>query len=139
MAKPVYIYVTQDQKSKLIKLKDQKKLSISTIVDIIIKHYQYRAAAYGKKYQSKGTYKLHLKIKNPSNYPDIPMDILATNCIYEYYEQPTQEIDYMKINSQVQSEMDKTSDAFYNYNMTIRNQTRAVRQNKEYYKRILNQ
>lgn len=136
--KPTYIYISQEQKDNLFRLAKQKKLSVSTLVNIIVKHYQFRASAYGNKYIKKGTCKIHLKLKDKPNY-DLITDILATNCIYEWQEKPTKEIDYKKIDSQIQSEMDKTKDIFYNYNMTIRNNARAIRENKEYYKRILNQ
>lgn len=136
--KTCYIYVDGETASKLFKLSRSKKLSISTIVNIIKNHYEFAVARYGNNYQKKGSKKLHLKLKDEHHYPNISLDCLTTNCIYEWQTKPNpKEFNYTKADANIQSEMDKTEDPFYDYNQQIRKTARLVRENKTYLERLL--
>lgn len=135
--KSTYIYLNYDYEKILIKISKQKRLSFSAIVNIIVKHYQFSAARYGNKYQKKGMRKIHLKLKDENNYPDLKRDILATNCIYEWIEKPNKECNYKEVDRKMQSELDTTTDPFYDYNETCRKMTRMARENPNYLRRLL--
>lgn len=136
--KTCYIYIDPSTAAKLFKLSKQKKLSVSTIVNIIKNHYEFAVARYGNTYQKKGSKKLHLKLKEEHHYPEISLDCLTTNCIYEWETKPNPEkFNYAKADANIQSEMDKTEDPFYDYNQQIRKTARLVRENKKYLERLL--
>lgn len=136
--KTTYIYIDSTTWNKLYNLARSKKISVSTAVNIIKNHYQFAVARYGNTYQKKGNLKKHLKLKDGSNYPDITLDCLTTNCIYEWQTKPNPEsFNYAKADANIQSEMDKTEDPFYDYNQQIRKTARLVRENKKYLERLL--
>jgi len=114
-----YLFLTTQDKKKLIKLADAKQLSISTTAGIIINHLDFLVADMYDNYISKGEKQIHIKIKQINKH-DLT-SITATNCIYCYFNKPLykgQKINWQ--NNAIQSELDKTEDPNRFKNIEIR-------------------
>lgn len=116
-----YLFLNETDKNKIKKLAQSKQLSLSTAVNIIYKRYYY-LTAQEESYYNKGDKQIHIKIKNELNYPI--NCLFATNAIYAYLHNEvikTHTKEHLKkINSSIQSEMDKTYDPSCNKNIIIR-------------------
>ena len=80
---------------------------------------------------------MYYNIKNPNKsiYITNVMYLYITKQLDKYITKKGLQIFYNDINT----EFSKTREQFWNYNNAVRNQTRAVRQNKDYYRRIVNE
>lgn len=114
-----YIFLSTEDKKRLIKLADAKQLSISTTAGIIINNLYPVVSTWFKDYIAKGEKQIHIKVKNKNNF-DIN-SLHATNCLYCYFNKP--QIKGQKINwnnKNIQSELDKTEDPNRFKNLEIR-------------------
>lgn len=116
-----YLFLNETDKNKIKKLAQSKQLSLSTATDIIYKHY-YWLICQKEEYFEKGNKQIHIKIKNENKNPINTMFI--TNALYAYLHNDvikTHTKEHLKkINSSIQSEMDKTFDPSCNKNIIIR-------------------
>lgn len=114
-----YIYLTTKDKKSLVKLAEAKQLSLSTTAGIIINNLYTIVESFYTDYINKGEKRLHIKVKR--NKPLTLNGMIATNCIYCYFNRPTYK--GKKINWQhkyIQSELDRTEDPNRFKNQEIR-------------------
>lgn len=114
-----YIYLDQQDKAKLIKTATAKQLSLSSYINIIVKHY-IMCETNKESYIHKGQFKIHIKLRAKEYNAD---SLTITNCVYRFLHNNEfyTEINYKKLNSMIQSECDTTIDPNYLKNMIIRN------------------
>ena len=162
MAKTINIYLTKDQREQLKKIMMKNHVSTTTICDKITWiTYKYTRPEFlqANKDQKKlmeGYMQKTTGIKTSIKVPqcmkkDYPManilkgkeSMFITNATYLYI---TKEIKnwltddalnmyYNEINEQ----LTKAKEQFYNYNNFVRSTRRAIRENKEYYKKAIAQ
>ena len=119
--KITYLFLNDDDKARLVKLAFAKQLSVSTTTNIIIKHLYTPFDCLKNKqetYINKGSNQICVKIRNEHRYNITCTN--ATNCIYAYFHNEVLPINWKKINSSIQSEMDKTIDKNNQKNIEIR-------------------
>lgn len=129
------IWLDKADKITLTKQAQKKALSLSTYINIIVKHYYIISHENCfKDYIYKGKQQTHIKLRNENKLNLTPM--IVTNAIYMYLHQEKITEKYKglikteKLNRKIQSETDKTIDKFYLGNQLIRA--------KYYYERKLN-
>lgn len=113
-----YIYITTEDKKKLLELAKKYQLSLSTACRIIIDHYIWLSRT--DKYTYKGEKLVHLKIRN--NIGKQLNSMTATNAIgnYLHRELLPKETNVKLINSKIIQEMKNTEDPNANKNLEIR-------------------
>lgn len=114
-----YIYITTEDKKRLLELAKKHQLSLSTTCRIIIDHYFYISRC--DKYTYKGDKLVHIKIRNTFKNPQLN-SMTATNAIGNYLHRTLlpKEANVKRINSKIAEEMKNTEDPNANKNMEIR-------------------
>lgn len=116
-----YIYLTEEQQTKLRKTALNKQLSLSTYINIICKYYIYLLTEEEQtKYINKGKIKVHIKLQAKTYKAD---SVKITNCVNKFL---TMKLDH--VNRRIQSEADKTYDPNYLKNIIIRNTYHNVKE-----------
>lgn len=116
-----YIFLSIKDKKALQNLADAKRLSISTCAGIIINNLAPIVNDYYDKYIQKGESRVHIKVKTKEHTRNIINSMVATNCIYCYFNKPL--YNNQKINWQhkyIQSELDRTEDPNRNKYMEMK-------------------
>lgn len=117
-----YLFLTPEDKKRLIKLAESKQLSLSTTAGIIINWIAPLVDNMYTDYIKRGDKMIHIKIR-PNEYikqSDLT-SMTATNCIYCYFNKPLwkgKKINWQ--NKYIQSELDRTEDPNRYKNMEIR-------------------
>lgn len=115
-----YIYLNATDKAKLTKTAQNKQLSLSTYINIIVKNYiNLLTEEQHQKYINKGNSKTHIKLR-AKEYKANSIEI--TNAVYKYLhsKELKEQLNFEKVNRYIQSETDKTIDANFQKNMIIR-------------------
>lgn len=157
--KTINIYLTKQNKTKADKLRIKYKVSLSTIASIVsfsllkyINLYNQNEleklkTEYIVSKQASTTYKTSIKPRNFTKGSYLG-DMLETNrncfvsnalLIYlegliKNYLNPQQSNKYY---AEIDKNLQETFDTYWDYNANIRNQRRMMRQNKEYWKKVL--
>lgn len=107
-----YLFLTIEDKKRLIKLAEAKQLSLSTTAGIIINWLAPMVDNMYTEYIKRGDKMIHIKIRPKENIKIMDLtSMTATNCIYCYFNRPLWK--GQKINWQhnaIQSELDRTED-----------------------------
>lgn len=154
----INIYIAKEDRKKLDELKVKYKLSLTTIVDILI----YITLDCLKLNANKETLtkfttqtlyvkgdKTSIKIprtyKKDKNFDDLDKNKFANNCLNVYIKK---EIHLYITNAdilngkygywnRINEEMQKRNDPRWQYNEKLREQVTIVKQNKDYFKKLL--
>lgn len=157
MKQLTYIYLSETELAKLKKTASKYRVSLSTLADVII-FETYKALKHGKKttneeleknYFIKSPFikKTSIKpkcfkekevmyglIKNRSIYTSNALTIYANGRIEDYIEKGKDDY-YNNINNKLNA----IKEQYWDYNNFIRCQRRNLKDNKEYYKRAIEQ
>lgn len=118
------IWLDKEDKITLTKKAQQKQLSLSTYIGIIVRNYWIISHEnIFKEYIHKGTEQTHIKIRNKEKHKLTPM--IITNAVYLFLHPDklsnyTDKLQLTKLNRKIQSESDKEIDKFYLGNQIIR-------------------
>lgn len=156
--KRVQIYYKDDTKKFLIAWQNKYKVSFSNILDKIIGFLLNEPEFLQRELFIKlkteylfdrpdMSHRTTLKPKQ-ENWNSVLKDLektkLYTNLLYIYtfkklkdYIQDDKRIN--QINQKIINELQKSREIFWNYNIQVRTNVRAIKYNKEYFKRLLNQ
>ena len=148
----INIYTSKDQRKLIDKLKVKYQLSLTTIVDILVfvttKYMESNTEKF-EELTNKYVYKKGGKtsIKKPKifktlKWNNVKENRFATNVLLIYIKKDIanwlkNKDDVTKYYNLCNEKMTKTEDQFWNYNQHIRMQRRMLRENKEYFKREL--
>lgn len=121
---PHYIYLSKEDKTKIIKQAQAKQLSLSTYVNIIAKWYNVVNPIFNGKYYKKGNNRIMIKPRNENNLQDLDL----TNLVYLFLHNKAlkdinpdaEKLNLYGLNKRIQSESDKTLDNNWNLNQVIR-------------------
>ena len=157
--KALNIYITDEEKRKLGQIQRKYKVSLSTITDKatywlyyvlvhngyegqlnkLLNEYIEKTAARKKTSVKPRCYKdneyLHTGIKNKSIFSTNALIIYTNKTISNYVD----EKGCNKFWAKIDKDLTTAKDTYYNYNTIVRNTARAVKTNKEYYRRLLNE
>lgn len=149
------VYITKEQKKKADKIRNKYKVSLSTLAGIVSYELANRLVKEKKedllkqlqeKYiQEKGNYKTSIKpreicgkdqylnqlITNKNTYTSNALIIYLDGKIKNYID------DTDHYYSAIDKKLNEAYDIYWDYNCNIRNQRRMLRQNKEYWKKAL--
>lgn len=153
--KRINIYITRTEKDKADKVCKKNLVSLSTLTDVTTYWLFYFVHHYGTQEQMKmlsetyiakeNNYKTSIKpklkdeylgqiLEEPSKWCSNALKIYLNHEIDKYLTDEKQiNRYYSKINEQLQ----KTKEIHWNYNAVIRQQRRSMRENKEYWKKVL--
>ena len=151
--KTINIYLTRTEKTQADKVRSKYKVSLSTLTGVVVlitydllhKNNEVMLEHIENKYIAKeGNYKTSIKprelmetlgeeIKNKN--------IFATNCLKIYLNKAIKEyLEPEKVNlyyARIDKTLNEKFDTYWDYNCSIRNQRRMLKQNKEYWKKAL--
>lgn len=143
--KRINIYIDNKDKKRLNELKNKYHLSYSTIVNIIAEKYYMILSTklqdcylYGKE----NTYKTSIKPRGQERYEHPSFlytnatRIFTKNELSEYVQDKTL---IQKVNNFIYEEFDKTWDENWDGNHLQRSMPKIIKQNREYYRRILDE
>ena len=146
----INIYTSKDQRKEIDKIKVKYQLSLTTIVDILVftTTKLLKSTEKLEELTSKYVYKKGGKtsIKKPKifrelKWQNIKENRFATNVLMIYLHKDIskwlEKEDITKYYNMCNEKMTKTTDEFWNYNQHIRMQRRMLRENKEYFKKEL--
>ena len=159
MAQRINIYLTDEEKEYLQKKRNKYKVSLSTIADKLSKITIYafihgadkptQDKLYNEKlYENKGS-RTSIKPKHENTEKDLIKELVKNKIIFytnvlkiyankdiakyvnkDYVDYYYQEID---------KELNKCKEQYWDYNNFIRNSRRNLKENKEYYKKAIEQ
>ena len=148
--KTINIYTSKEDRKTIDKLKVKYQLSLTTIIDILLfVTTKYLNEESIKDLANKYKYKKSQKtsIKTPKIYKDLKWEnikenIYATNVLQIYLKKDINKYienkeTLQKYYNDINNKMTTTNDEFWNYNQHIRMQRRMLRENKEYFKKEL--
>lgn len=153
--KRINIYLTKEEKNELEKIARKYKCSISTIADKVCT-YTYYVLTHGQgneilfnQYLAKGI-KTSIKPKcydpkeNPLANTIENKDMFTTNCLKIYVAknigQYLENKEYIQVYwNKINRDLMQVKEQFWNYNNFIRSTMRSFKENKDYYKRKLEQ
>ena len=154
--KTINIYITREQKQRLDRIRSKYKVSLSTLTGTVAYWLVYvllhddrkeTIKELQEKYiQSTTTYKTSVKprevlevlgneITDKSKFTSNALVIYLEHKIQDYVSKKYVDTYYAKIDKK----LNETFDVYWDYNCSIRNQRRMIRQNKEYWKKALNE
>lgn len=145
--KRVNIYIDEKAKAYYKNLQNKYHVSLSTIASEI--YFSYCALGCQKKLEEKylilsGTSKTSIKPKLKGYTPSKP-DMAFTNALlifqkkYECEMLGLERHQYEIVRDKIHKFLQEARDTYWMYNDTIRNQRRSLRDNKEYFKKALEQ
>lgn len=152
--KTINIYITPDVKKKIEKVRAKYKVSLSTLVGIV-SYELINALSHSNQVEKIQELQEKYLIKNGKQTSCKPRDVLkdypnelinnkncfCTNALYIYIEhQITTLINQEQANkyyAKIDKKLNEAYDIYWDYNCSIRNQRRMIRQNKEYWKKAL--
>lgn len=149
------IYITESEKDKANTIQQKYKISLSTMVSILAYTTYYCLKHYGTKdledlqleyVDTKCNYKTSIKprcmkdteilaklITNKSIYLTNVLKLYLSRNIAKYLTKKGLEYYYNDIDKKFQT----AKEVFWNYNNVVRSNARAIKNNKEYYQRLL--
>lgn len=150
--KTINIYLTREEKLQADKVRSRYKVSLSTLTGVIAfitfdlfnKHNPESLAKMQNHYLSReGNYKTSIKPRELNEVLHFieNKSMFASNCLKMYLNKTIKE--YLKpeqINlywARIDKELNQKYDIYWDYNCSIRNQRRMLKQNKEYWKKAL--
>lgn len=153
--KTINIYITKEQKQKAYKIQEKYRVSLSTIVGCVTYWlYKYLLMEENKKeiesltttYINKtAVYKTSVKprelnqvlgneIKNKNTFGTNATVIFLEKSIENYLTDKKNIQNYWK---EIDRQLTKTEDPYWDYNSGIRIMRRMIRQNKSYWKKVI--
>lgn len=144
--KKINIYITQKTYNKINEIKQKYKVSLSTIIDKGIESIKANNIVKLKmKYYYPNEKKTSVKprMTNTLNgFKDSEISMIYSNFIELYINDSWKDIgltaeEVKRIKNEINTKLQKAREQFWNYNEVIRNTARAMKENKEYYERIM--
>lgn len=152
--KTINIYLTKEQKKKADKVRIKYKVSLSTIAGIVAYELANRLIKCDRRdyleklqedyLQKNGTYKTSIKpreILNGALNGIQKKNLYTTNALIIYLDGKVREyLDNENCNkyyAQIDKKLNEAYDIYWDYNSNIRQQRRMIKQNKEYWKKVL--
>lgn len=145
----INIYLSYQDKQVLNEIRDKYHLSYSTIINIIFNHIAvghlplWMDHYYYEDDKSTKTSVKPRAMTEDSYYKQLPMTMILTNVIKAFTRKEIQKLtgwkdkDIQKKNSQIYNEFQNTYDPNWNGNEWQRRMPRLIKQNKDYYKKLL--
>lgn len=147
------IYISDLAKKTLDDLKSKYHVSYSTIIDTLInqtwknkKIYNDLKEKYLVKQHTKTSVRPQISIELRTLFTESEISKIYTNIVEIYANKKLLEkylkewiLDINKFKTDLGNKLAKKREIYYNYNATVRNQARAIRENKEYWRKILEQ
>ena len=153
--KTINVYLNKQQKQKADKVRIKYKISLSTLAGIVSYELVHSLISESKEnmiqklqdqyLQEKGNYKTSIKpreitgkdqylnqlIQNKNKFTSNALIIYLDGKIKDYID------DVNHYYANIDKKLSQAYDIYWDYNTIVRSQARAIRQNKKYYKRIL--
>ena len=143
MAKRVNVYVLTQDRNEIQEIRNKYHVSLSTLADEVANKYMFYEPIKAKmdNYLFKGGQKLSIKPKNDVHIFKDNHSKIYSNCLYIFINRLDKELlmeaDYKKVREAINKALQTKKETFWQYNETIRNQRRSMKENKEYWKRTL--